>query len=253
MEGPRGDSTVLGSVKLGTVLEVLDQRGDWYQVRAPKPGGTSWERGWIQRPFVALVSGGAATAARTPPAEMLIRGFGQAGGSLFTARDSFETVLGSRFGPMFGGGAQIGFRNGGFVQASVARFRKTGSRALVSGSQVFRLQTPAVITVMPIQITVGYREGRSSRVVPYVGAGMGWHSLKEESPSLRESDNVNEAHIGYHVLGGVEYPIGSWIAFAGEVQWAKVPGVLGKSGVSAVFNEDDLGETTFRFKFIVGR
>lgn len=252
MEAPRGDSTVLESIMPGTVLEILDRRGDWYQVRAPRDAQTSWARGWIQRPFVELLSGGPNDSAGGPRGELMIRGFGQADGSLFTARDSFETIVGSAFGPTFGGGAQIAFAAGTFVEASIARFRKTGSRALVSGTQVFKLQTPAVVTVMPIQFTVGYRAPRT-RVVPYVGAGAGWHSLKEESPSLQQSGDIDDGHIGYHLAGGVEYAIGSWLALAGEVQWATVPGVLGKSGVSAVFNEDDLGQTSFRVKFFVGR
>ena len=63
METPRGDGFVLGPVAQGTILEILDQRPGWYQVRAPKPGQTSWDRGWIQARFVQPVSGGPARVA----------------------------------------------------------------------------------------------------------------------------------------------------------------------------------------------
>jgi hypothetical protein len=42
-----------------------------------------------------------------------------------------------------------------------------------------------------------------------------------------------------------------WLA--GEVQWASVPDGLSEAGVGAVFDETDLGATTFRFKLIIGR
>lgn len=58
--------------------------------------------------------------------------------------------------------------------------------------------------------------------------------------------------MGYHLLGGVEIPIGRWLALAGEAQWTAVPKALGETGVLAAFAEDDLGGTTFRFKLIVG-
>jgi hypothetical protein len=251
MENPRGDSFVLGSVAAGTVLQISDRRGDWYQVQRVAPGEGAWRRGWIQARFLEV--GAAAPAASARREARMIRGFAQASGELFHARDSFETVLGSRFGSTLGAGGQIGLAKGVYAEVTVDRFRKTGSRAIVSGTQAFRLQTPAVITATPVQFTVGYRERRSYRVVPYLGAGLGWHSLEEESPSLAGSEPIRERHLGYHVLGGAEYPIGSWLSVAGELQWATVPGVLGSSGVSAIFDEDDFGGTAFRVKVLVGR
>ena len=105
----------------------------------------------------------------------------------------------------------------------------------------------------PVEFTVGYRETAARRVVSYAGVGVGWHTLKEESPSLQDAGNGSEGHLGYHILGGAEYPVGRWLWLAGEIQWASVPGVLGETGVSAVYGEDNLGGTTFRFKILVGR
>jgi opacity protein-like surface antigen len=122
----------------------------------------------------------------------------------------------------------------------------------VSGSRIFTLDVPARITVRPALFSVGYRSATSRRYAPYVGAGVGWHSLKEESPAVPGAELTAKAKLGYHVLGGMEFPLGRWTAVAGEVQWATVPDALGETGVSAVFDEDDLGGTTFRFKFLVG-
>lgn len=247
------DGVIVGTVDPGVVLEVLDRQGYWYLVSAPaaKPGPPSW-RGWIHASAVEVLSASAAAAARTGRGRILIRAFGHAGGTLFTARDSFETILGGTFGTVYGAGGQIAFPKGVFAQVSLDRFRETGSRVLVSGSQVFRLQIPDTVTVTPIQLTVGYRDNGSRVAVPYLGAGLGWHLLSEESPTLSGAERVNNRHIGYHILGGAEFPIWSWLWVAGEIQWAAVPNALGDTGVSAVFDENDLGGTTFRFKVIFG-
>jgi hypothetical protein len=81
---------------------------------------------------------------------------------------------------------------------------------------------------------------------------VGWHVFTEESPSLVAAERIREGKLGYHVPGGVEIPVGRWLAVAGEAQWTAVPKLLGETGLSAAFGEDDLGGTTVRFKLIVG-
>ena len=44
-----------------------------------------------------------------------------------------------------------------------------------------------------------------------------------------------------------------WLGVAVDAQYAAVPNALGKAGLSADFNEKDLGGTTARFRVIVGR
>jgi hypothetical protein len=255
LEAPRGDSIPVASVSVGDVLEVLDRQGNWYQVSAPDTatGKTKWDRGWIHASTVELTGTlpGGPEAPRLP-GRLQIRGFAQTGGTLFAARDSFDTILGSPFGFQYGGGGQVVFPNGLFAQVSVDRFRETGSRVLVSGTQIFTLDLPAQITVTPVLLSAGYRSASHRRYAPYVGAGIGWHTLTEHSPALLATERITERKIGYHVLGGVELPLARWVSLAGEARWATVPKALGETGVSAVFGEDDLGGTTFSFKFIVG-
>lgn len=262
METPRGDSVVIGTVPSGVVLEVLESTAGWYRVAAPTedPSEFKWRRGWIRASFVEVVTPGVATTKAvpapppsTPRDPLLIRGFGQAGGTLFTARDSFETILDSALGGVFGGGAQVSFGNGLFAQVGVDRFRKTGSRALVSGEQIFRLGIPHTITVTPIHVTVGYRDTRARRTVGYGGGGFGSHALKEASPDLGGTEDLSATKIGYHLVGGAEFRMTGWVWLAGEIQWSAVPNAIGDRGISAVFEEDDLGGTTFRFKVLFGR
>ena len=252
LEQPRGDSIRIASVQPGQVLEILDQNGSWYLVEGPQAaaGKPAWNKGWIHASFVQLVNPLPARGRRRPAGTLMIRGFGHAGGTLWDAQDSFDTIVGSPFGSVFGGGAQVVLPSGAFVQVSVDRFRETGTRALVSGTRIFTLQSDTQITVMPILATAGFRSAAYGRVVPYGGAGVGWHRLTEEAP-LEET--VTRDKVGFHVLGGAEIPVLPWVSVAGEVQWATVPKALGETGVSAVFGEKDLGGTTFLVKLILGR
>jgi len=137
--------------------------------------------------------------------------------------------------------------SGVFVQAGIDRFKKSGSRVFVTGDQLFTLDSLATITVAPILATVGVRSASQGRIAPYLGAGVGWHVLTEESPSLPDAARIREGKVGYHVLGA-EFPLARFVSLAGEAQWSTVPKALGETGVSAVFAEDNLGGATFRFK-----
>ncbi len=255
LEQPRGDSIRVGFIQAGDVLEVLERQGNWFLVVAPTPksGKSTWDRGWVHIDALELASTGAVVAPSRPKSRLMIRGFGQAGGILFAAQDSFDTILGGSFGSQFGGGAQVAFPNGAFAQVSVDRFTETGTRALVSGTQIFTLDLPEKVTITPTTVTVGYRGTRTKALAPYAGVGIGWYRLEEESPTLPNTERISDGHIGYHLLGGAEYELLPWAWVAGEVQWATVPDAIGQSGVSSVFEEDDLGGTTFRVKLIFGR
>jgi hypothetical protein len=255
METPRGDSLILGSVDAGQVLEVVSRQGNWFEVLTPP--GMARPRGWIYAsavdapPSLRSPAARTATAVAAPrPGKKSIRGFAQAGGTRFSANNSFDAIVGSAFGTVFGAGAEIVFPSGGFIQGHAERFRKTGSRVLVSGTQLFTLQIPDVVTVTPIEVTLGYRDTHSRRALPYVGVGAGWLTLREASDSLPD---VTVGHLGYHILGGVEIPLVRWVSVAGEVQWTAAPKALGDTGISAVYKEDDFGGIAFRVKLIVGR
>ena len=251
LESPRGDSRILSEVAAGTFVEVIEKWEDWYLVR---PAGTQaepalWQTGWIEAASLQTPNGHTAAGRG---GRLMVRGFGHAGGLLFNARNSFEAILGSRVNSTYGGGGQIVFPNGVFAQASIDMFSRTGTRALVSGDQVFTLDIPNRLTVRPVQVTVGYRVESANKIATYFGGGAGWHTLEEDSPSVPGAQTVSTRHVGYHIVGGAEYPLLRWMWIAGELQWATVPKALGETGVSAVYGEKDLGGTSFRAKFIIG-
>ncbi len=182
-----------------------------------------------------------------------VRGFGQFGIMRFASTDSFRAVTGSSSDVMLGGGGQVTFKNGLFVQGSYERFHTTGRRVLVFENQVFDLGIDNAITVIPIQLTSGYRYAFGRRTVGYMGGGLGWYRMSEKDEFSTPSENAIETASGYHVLGGVEYPMRQWLWLGGEAQWATTTGALGDGGVSSVFDETDLGGFTFRMKVSVSR
>lgn len=185
-----------------------------------------------------------------------IRGFGDLGATSFTASDSFEAVLGSRAGVLFGGGIEVVLPATVFVHARVARFQKDGARVFVFDGETFPLGIATTVRITPVELTGGYRfRSRGSRLVPYVGGGVGWHRYTETSDFAEDDENISTTRTGYHMVGGAELRVTRWLGVAGEVQWTTVPDALGQhpDSVSAAFEETDLGGTTFRVKFVVGR
>lgn len=184
-----------------------------------------------------------------------IRGFGDAGVTVFSATQSFKAILGRPSGSSFGGGVELGLPKHLFVTVAASRFRRTGHRGFVFEGQVFELDEPATITITPLEVTGGYRFTHLKAIVPYGGGGGGWHKYQETSAHSTDADDVHATFTGYQVLGGAEVPLGTWLAAAAEAQFASVPNALGRdsTGVSSVYNEHNLGGFTFRVKVIVGR
>lgn len=196
----------------------------------------------------------AATPADAQNAVML-RGFADVGSTTFSAADSFKAVFGTNRGVVFGGGVEVVLPQSVFFNVRASRFRRSGERVFTFAGEQFSLGIPTTVTVSPIELTGGYRLDRGWRVVPYGGGGVGWHSYRETSAFAEPSENVDERYTGYQILGGAELRLLRWIGAAAEAQWATVPDALGQdpNGVSAAFDERDLGGMTFRIKVVVGR
>jgi hypothetical protein len=69
------------------------------------------------------------------------------GNIFFTAAESFDAILGTTSGPIFGGGARVGLPWGGlFVDVGAWRFHAEGDRALVFEDEVIPLGIPVDVT-----------------------------------------------------------------------------------------------------------
>jgi hypothetical protein len=172
----------------------------------------------------------------------------------FSAADTFKAAFGGSAYPFFGGGIQVAWPNGFFVDGAVTYFRKTGERAFSFNGDTFGLGIPLKATIVPVEFTFGYRfsGGPETRVVPFAGGGLGIYSYKEESDFDVSGDEVSKHKPGYFGLAGVEFKMTRRIWTAVDVQYSRVPGILGDGGLSAIYGEDDLGGFAVRFRVMVG-
>ena len=211
--------------------------------------------------IIALLSVSGRASAQPPP-QISLRPFFVVAGEGFTAKNTFQTVLGGSFQPMFGGGLDAAFASGLFIDVTASRFSKDGQLGFFANGQGFRLGTPVTVSLTPIEVTAGYRFAlKSPKLVPYVGGGFGYYRYKEESDTVGLTDaekaagaNVFEAsHAGFLGVGGVEVRVGRWVAVSGDVQYTHITGVLGTGGVSAGAGESDLGGLAVRGRVLIGR
>lgn len=250
-------------VKAGTILTVVGQRKDWFEVVvAVDDGSGGTTSGFIFKANVDRISRSTPSSALRRPAAAAqpasersrpvgFLGFGQFSYARFAAQNSFQAVMGQTAGQFFGGGAEVRVGGGLFLNASLERFTDTGQRVFVADGQVFGLGIPDTITLTPMTVTTGWRFAHD-RATPYVGAGIGRILYKEESKFVDAADNINTRFTSYHVLGGLEFHNG-WVATAFEVEYSRVPGAIGIGGASAAFQESDLGGVVGRIKVLVGR
>jgi hypothetical protein len=220
-------------------------------------------------------------AAPRNPSPISARAFATLGGVMFQAQDSFDAILGSHTGSTFGGGGQVLLPKGLYAEAAVWRFTRDGERAFVGpGREVFRLGIPLTVTLTPVEITGGWRYRHcpqprrppqkpgaprapqprvtptrpcAPKVIPYVGGGLSSFKYTETSEFESTNEDVDDRFNGFHVVGGAEYRLMRWVAVGGELAWSSLAEALGDGGVSAAFNEDNLGGATFRLKITVGR
>lgn len=191
-----------------------------------------------------------------PSRSVSIGGYAMLGLVNFTATESFDAILGTTSGPIFGGGARIGLPWGGlFADVGAWRFHDEGERAFVFNGEVIPLGVPVDITVTPIEISGGwrFRIRQLPKLSPYAGGGLTAMKYHESSAVSTPSEDVDETFSGYHLFGGAEYKVTRWLGVAGEASWTTVPDAIGESGVSAAFDETNLGGTTLRFKITIGR
>ena len=106
-------------VRAGSILTVVGERKDWYEVVVPGLDGLKGETGFIFKPFVADAKEAVRLPARSSPPSAVARarmarprqigfaGFGQFGYSRFSAQNSFQAITGAGGGAVVGGGAEV--------------------------------------------------------------------------------------------------------------------------------------------------
>jgi len=206
----------------------------------------------LRRASVVLL--GALLAA--PAARAQSFGFEVEGGyfDMTGAKDSAKAVFdGSSGGFIFGGAVRMGLGRSFGLSLGARYFSKEGQRVFVAtpGGEVFPLGHPLKIKTIPYALVGTYRILPDSKLVPYVGAGIGITSFKEETTVGGVTENDSSSKFSFHALGGVELA-GGPVGFGLELRWFTAPDSVGIAGVSAVYGEKDVGGFSLSAKVIFG-
>jgi opacity protein-like surface antigen len=190
---------------------------------------------------------GAAPAAR---AEGLIAD-AHVGVTSFSAGNSMKAVFDSGSAVTFGGRVGWVFRHGIYAAVSARSLSKDGERVFVAepGAPIFKLGHPLSMSLLPLDITVGYRFKRKGLFTPYVGLGGGKLSYEEKSTVGGVTEKESRSKGSWHVLGGVEFGRGR-LRVAAEALYEGVPDAIGVGGVSQVYGEKNLGGVTLLGKVV---
>lgn len=203
--------------------------------------------------IVAALIAAASVPAPAPPREPLysIDAHVQFGRLSQTAGDSFAAILGTSTGQVFGAGAELALRNGLFVRADVSYFQDEGERVEMIDGEVVPLGIPVTLSLTPIEFSGGYRFAAirfgnrgELRLVPFVGGGAGVVRFSEMTDDTHPDEEASERFASYHLLVGLDVPIGRRVAIGAELTRRWVRDGLGSGGISEAFGETDLGGTT---------
>lgn len=166
-----------------------------------------------------------------------------------SAKDSFKAVFGKSNMTPIGVGGGI-FRGPLFVEGAFRFASVTGERVLEFEGEVIPLGVKDTLSIKPFTVTAGWRS-QTGTIRPYVGGGFGIYMVKETSDFALPEEDVDEKFNGFHVLGGVRYPVTPMIQIGGEAEFSSVKNSLG-TGLSGDLGEDNLGGFSIRVRVSIG-
>jgi opacity protein-like surface antigen len=271
---PTSASLVLEFYQAGSALDIISRQEGWYKVRDPKtkvegfilaslvdelpPSSTSPPRAPGQPglpPSLRTRTGSQSKPAAAPPKPKAgIRAFADVSSVWMTASESFEAVTGSDSRVQYGGGVQaVNLWKGLYAEAMVGYSSLTGSRVFVYQDTVYDLGIPVTITLTPIDAGGGWRFRIGKTLHAYIGGGVEFMNYKEESDFAGTGEDVSEVFTGFYAAGGLEVRLAKWVHLRAEGRYASIPDALGGAGVSADFDETDLGGAAVAVKLVFGR
>jgi hypothetical protein len=179
--------------------------------------------------------------------------YGTYASTAFAATESFEAVAGTARHPGFGGGILASrLWRGLFLDVAMFQTKIDGERVFLSGTSVYKLGIPLQVKITPIDLAAGWRL-TNGRLSSFLGAGISSVAYRETGGFSEGDDNVSQRKSGPLVLAGVDVAVTRWVRVGGELRYRAVKGILGASGISAAYDENQLGGTSGALRVSVGR
>jgi hypothetical protein len=166
-----------------------------------------------------------------------------------TASQSFDAVLGTSSLTAGGVGVDIvDLWRGAFVRAGISRMGGHGSRVFVVDEDVIASNVAVAVRFRTIELGAGWRYSLPKRQAYTVYGGVDLLRVRytEVSDFATDEENAPESFWGTAIFGGLEVQVWKRMVAGGEVQFRSVPDAIGAAGVSADFNETNLGGFVIR-------
>lgn len=192
----------------------------------------------------------------TPKPPIGLRLFGAVEWQQMAATSTFEAQGGSSSVVGYGGGGEVLnifsriFLRVGYTTGSVE-----GTRGFVVDGDFISNGIPLKLGVKNLEVAAGWRTfpKKHPRIGWYVAAGLDQATNSQESPDPDSGDNDSKSGTGFVALVGFDYALMGKARnplFVGiEGAFRSVGGVLGESGGSEGFSENDLGGYSIRGLF----
>jgi hypothetical protein len=192
----------------------------------------------------------------TPKLPIGLRVFGVVESEAMAASSTFEAQGGSSWVLGYGGGGEVlNIWQKVFLRAGYSTGSVEGTRGFVIDNEFVSNGIPLKLGVKNFEVAAGWRSylKKHPRTAWYFAAGLNQATNSQESPDPDSGDNDSKSGTGFVALLGLDFALQGKAKsplFVGvEGSYRSVGGVLGESGGSEGFNENDLGGYSIRALF----
>jgi outer membrane protein W len=160
--------------------------------------------------------------------------------SFMPAADTFKALYDSSGTPVFTAGMKFDLNDGFFIGLEASYISASGERVWV-GSDGTAIKTGIAedLSIIPLMATLGFYFLEFKDVRVYMGAGGGFYLVKINCEV--DSYDRNESGFGFFGTLGADFNLSETIYLTIEGRYDSVTGIIGGSGVPALFGEDNLG------------
>lgn len=194
-------------------------------------------------PLRAQEPTGGATAEASSAAQPFVRGvrLGPRAGAfeMINSPDSYEAVFNAVM-PQIGLAVEVELPRRILLTASYD-FGEVDGEQVLPGRPIRRTGEPETLTYEPLSLTAAWLLPSRSRWEAYIGGGVTYLNWRDVGARTTSGGDV-----GGQAVFGFRRGTGSW-KLGGELRYSTVPDAVGDSGISRLFEEDDLGGLALHF------
>jgi outer membrane protein W len=160
--------------------------------------------------------------------------------SFMPAADTFKALYDSSGTPVFTAGMKYDLNDDFFIALEASYIFATGERVWV-GSDGTAIKTGIAedLSIIPLTATLGFYFLELEDVRVYIGAGGGFYLVRINCEV--DSYDRNESGFGFFGTLGADFNLSETIYLTIEGRYDSITGIIGGSGVPALFGEDNLG------------